>query len=1191
MSKLKFLFLLLILVPFGTFAQEHFYDFFKYGKDFGTRNAAHYSNGNYMLLQGNHHKYGRELWVSDGTKQGTTLLKDCSNDPTAIFSDFASSGKLTSFNIYAKSSTQLWCTDGTTSGTRKITETSYRYAGPTAFFQGWLFYLKVLSNDTFQIRRIDTTFSKDTLVGNFAAAYNTRKSDFLVSDSFFYFNYGSSLFRMDKTLGVPKLFWKASSTQVRDIYSLKIYKNVLVWCLNNSLASETQVYTSTENSGTVKQVLTLSKNRSIFKLTGIGNVLFFTIGAYNSSISFYKIETGTMSTALVTSSVAFYMQNSELEVYNNKVYFHARNGSTFNLEIWSTNGTTAGTSLVKIIATDTSDVVSNFHAANGVLFFTAITRKSGRELWTSKGTSATTFILKEIVAGEGSGIISSNASSDNYTASSMVFNNRLIINAYSDSCGVEPWISDGTIAGTTMLKDINDDYRFGDQEVSNLMVAGDYLFMGAADSTNGAELWRTNGTISGTSLAHNISIAYLPTGFEEFVEYKNKLFVTASSLIEGNELYTSNGNPGAANSFYVTPSNIFNSSSPRDYAVKEPYLYYIGYDSLINSDNVFRTDGTRAGTAPLNKGLSNSYSQVTQLRKVGNYLYFCAQVPGKGREPMVSKGSMGDAILLKDLYSGTASSNPIYFCGNDSMAFFSATDQAGNFSIYKSKGTENGTSKLFDFSKKSLLNAKPDTMFYHQGLIYLRHSYNGGQFAKTSMVVAWDLAGDSLRILQPISGDSYNEPTRLQVLGDKIIFKGNSSKSGIEPWITNGTRAGTFLLSDILTGTQSSSASSFSIYNGKAFFSASNAATGRELWMSDGTVAGTRLLWDIELGAASSNPGSIAGYKGYIYLSASQGKSINSLFRIQADSCNAGALRLRTTSSISTICEKNSTKLFAESGNKLTNLAWYRNDTLLNNTLDTLKTGIAGSYFVVSNQYGCVNSSNRFRLVIQPNPVVNIKYEKDSLFCEGNTIGLKQDNADLLTRWFVNNVYVNTGNTFKTTVAGSIYATGIDGFGCAKISGTLKTYKFSKPLPVVVFKSDSLFCTIAADSFQWFFNNVMIIGGNSKFYRPFLYGNYYVEAFSKQGCRGVSSNYTFKNASATQLQNQLLAFYPNPVHDFLILDQSDVESVSVIDGMGKLCWFKTGNQKQLDLSHLETGIYTILIKTDKALISGRVMKK
>jgi len=1192
MAKFKLLILYVLLFSSSAFSQGHFYDFFKSGKDFGSRNSLFYNNGKYMLLQGNHKDYGKELWVSDGTSSGTSILKDISTDVNASFSDFSSSGSFTAFNVYSKTPTELWCTDGTTSGTKKIVQSTYRYAGPTAFFNGWLFYLKVINDDTVQIRRTDTTsFTSDILVGSYPIPFDTRKSSFAVSDSFFYFSYDANLYRIDKNMGAPTLFWQTDPSQVQDIYSLNIYKNILVWCLSNASSTETRVYSSTEKPGTVKQVLTLGDRSNIFKLTGIGNIVFFTVGRFNSTIYFYKLETGTMAASLVTSSTAFYMQNSELEIYSNKVYFGARNASTFNTEIWSTNGTTAGTSLVKTISTDTMAIVSNLHAANGNLFFTAYTRKNGRELWTSKGTAATTSMLKDIVVGESSGIKSSNTWFDSYNPSSIVFNNRLFINAYSDSCGVEPWISDGSSSGTLMLKDVNDDFRFGDQEVGNFMVAGDYLFLTAADSLNGAELWRTDGTRNGTQLAENISPAFLPTGFDEFTEFKNKLFVTAISFIDGQELYTSNGKPGAGNSFFVTPSGIFNSSSPHDYAVKEPYLYYIGMDSLINTDNVFRSDGTRAGTQTLNKGLSNSYTDVSGLRKVGDRLYFSAKAPGKGIEPMVSDGKLGGAIVLKDIYSGTASSNPQFFCGNTTATYFSATDGSGKTGVYKTDGTEIGTSKLFDFNQKELNNAKPDTMFYHNGLLYLRHFYTGSKYPKTTVIAVWDLSADSMRILQPLSGETYSDPKKLQVLGNKIIFTANTSKTATEPWITDGTRAGTFMLSDIMVGNQSSAPSPFTVYNGLAFFSAKNTSNGREAWVSDGTTAGTRLLWDIEPGNLSSNPSAFIGYKGSIYIAASQGKRINSLFRIQADNCNTGAIRLRNTGILNTLCENSQTTLFVEYGGSQGALNWYRNDSLLTYTNDTLKTGIQGKYHVVSTVNTCANPSNTLELKLQTGLKVNIRFEKDSFLCEGGNITLKQDNADLETRWFINNIQVTTGNTLKTTVAGTIYATGIDGFGCAKISNVLKPVKVLKPVPSVIFRNDSLLCSISADSFQWFFNNNVILNAKSFFYKPFIYGNYHVEAFNKEGCRGVSSAYKYSDVSIRRNTGKILGIYPNPVKNVLNFTHNTGGRILIYDALGKVCINAIFDQNTLDVSGLISGIYTLVIKSGENEVRGRFVKE
>lgn len=1192
MANLRIILYLVCFLPLCAYSQEHFYDFFKSGKDFGSRSSYYHNNGNYMLLQGNHKDYGKELWVSDGTASGTTLLKDFSADVNASFNEFSSSGTFTAFNVYSKNPTELWCTNGTNSGTKKIFQSTYQHAGPTAFFNGWLFYLHVLNDDTVQIRRIDTaSFTNDILVGKYAIPFDTRKSSFAVSDSFFYFSHDANIYRIDKAMGSPSLFWQTDPSQVRDVYSLNIYKNILVWCMSNSSSTETRVYASTEKPGTVKQVLTLGDRSNIYELMGIGNMIFFTVGRYQSTIYFYKLETGTMAASLVTSSPTFYMQSTELEIFSNKVYFVARNASTFNAEIWSTNGTTAGTSLVKTITTDTMPIISNLHAANGNLFFTAYTRNNGRELWTSKGTSSTTSMLKDIVAGPNSGIMSSNTWFDSYIPSSVVFKNRLYINAYSDSCGVEPWFSDGTSSGTYMLKDINDDFRFGDQEVGNFMLAGEYLYLTAADSLNGAELWKTDGTRKGTQLAENISPAYLPTGFSDYIEFKNKLFVTAISFIEGQELYTSNGKPGPGNSYFVTTGSIFNSSSPHEYAVKEPFLYFIAQDSITNTNNLIRTDGTRSGTLPLNSGMSNTYSEVTDLRKIGELLYFSAKVAGKGVEPMVSDGKMGSAILLKDIYAGTASSNPKFYCGDQNTCYFTATDGSGKTGVYQSNGTEIGTSKLFDFNQKELNNAKPDTMFYHNGLLYFRHFYTGSKFPKSSVIAVWDLNGDSMRILQPLAGEFYNDPKKLQIIGNKVIFTAYTPKTGTEPWITDGTRAGTQILADISSGNLSSLSSPFTVYNGLALFSAQNTAYGREAWVSDGTPSGTRLLWDIEKGSKSSNPSTFVGYKGSIYIAASQGTRINSLFRIQADSCNTGALRLRNTGTLNTLCEKGQTTLLVEYGGNQGTLSWYRNDSLLSNTNDSLLTGIAGRYRVVSSLNSCINTSNDLELRSQTGLVVKIRFEKDSFLCEGGNITVLQDNADLETRWFVNNIQVTTGKSLKTTVAGTIYATGIDGFGCAKISNVLKPVKVLKPVPVVIFRNDSLLCSIAADSFQWFFNNSVILNAKSFFYKPFIYGNYHVEAFNKEGCRGVSSAYKYSNVGIVTSDGKALGIYPNPANNVLSISANNTGKIYIYDALGKLCIYALLDQNSLDISALKPGIYSVMLKTGEIEVRGRFVKE
>ena len=64
--------------------------------------------------------------------------------------------------------------------------------------------------------------------------------------------------------------------------------------------------------------------------------------------------------------------------------------------------------------------------------------------------------------------------------------------------GRELWKSDGTNAGTVLVKDISPDtygYGYPDQLVN----VNGTLFFTAADGANGRELWKTDGTAAGTA--------------------------------------------------------------------------------------------------------------------------------------------------------------------------------------------------------------------------------------------------------------------------------------------------------------------------------------------------------------------------------------------------------------------------------------------------------------------------------------------------------------------------------------------------------------------------------------------------------------------------------------------------------------------------------------------------------------------
>ena len=78
----------------------------------------------------------------------------------------------------------------------------------------------------------------------------------------------------------------------------------------------------------------------------------------------------------------------------------------------------------------------------------------------------------------------------------------MVFTADDGVAGNELWVSDGTAAGTTLLKDIN----FG--TASSLpypfMTMGDLVFFQARNSTSGYELFVSDGTATGTRLVKDI---------------------------------------------------------------------------------------------------------------------------------------------------------------------------------------------------------------------------------------------------------------------------------------------------------------------------------------------------------------------------------------------------------------------------------------------------------------------------------------------------------------------------------------------------------------------------------------------------------------------------------------------------------------------------------------------------------------
>jgi ELWxxDGT repeat protein len=166
--------------------------------------------------------------------------------------------------------------------------------------------------------------------------------------------------------------------------------------------------------------------------------------------------------------------------------------------------------------------------AGGTLFFSAHDPIHGRELWKSDGTADGTIMVKEIATVP--------FPTPGWDASPLYLtsvNNTLFFVANDGIHGYELWRSDGTEAGTVMVKDINPS---GTASLGQLTNVNGTLFFKANDGIHGSELWKSDGTEASTVMVQDIN----PSGDAspgKLTVVDGKLFFKADDGVHGNELW------------------------------------------------------------------------------------------------------------------------------------------------------------------------------------------------------------------------------------------------------------------------------------------------------------------------------------------------------------------------------------------------------------------------------------------------------------------------------------------------------------------------------------------------------------------------------------------------------------------------------------------------------------------------------
>jgi len=135
---------------------------------------------------------------------------------------------------------------------------------------------------------------------------------------------------------------------------------------------------------------------------------------------------------------------------------------------------------------------------------------------------------------------------------------------------------------------------------------------------------------------------------------------------------------------------------------------------------------------------------------------------------------------------------------------------------------------------------------------------------------------------------------------------------------------------------------------------------------------------------------------------------------------------------------------------------------------------------------------------------------------------------------------------------------------------------------------------VTGQSYQWVDcdnNNAPIPGATEQSFSPTQSGNYAVIVYGNEG-DAMSDCVQFTYVGITEENTANVKVYPNPFSDIIVIDLEDTNAMyAIIDISGRRVKEGMLNQKQLSLSDLSNGTYTLQVYTSQSNFALKIVKQ